>query len=100
MLRKETSRLLSEAYEALAGVVEEKREYEALPDAYKEAFDELLREQEPQSGQRSWFQRRVQLFFEIIRNGKKFRNYGYTSMSSFLFHSVWTHFFEREVRGI
>ncbi len=85
--------------EALADVVEGKREYEALPDAYKEAFDEMLREQEPQSGQRSWFQRRVQLFFEIIRNGKKFRNYGYTSMPSFLFHSVWTHFFEREVRG-
>ena len=86
--------------EALADVVEGKREYEALPDAYKEAFDEMLREQEPQSGQRSWFQRRVSLFFDIIRNGKKFRNYGYTSMPSFLFHSVWTHFFEREVRGI
>lgn len=86
--------------EALADVVEGKREYETLPDAYKVAFDEMLREQEPQSGQRSWFQRRVQLFFEIIRNSKKFRNYGYTSMYSFLFHSVWTHFFEREVRGI
>lgn len=80
--------------------VEGKREYEALPAAYKEAFDEMLREQEPQSGQRSWFQRRVSLFFDIIRNGKKFHRYGYTSMPSFLFHSVWTHFFEREVRGI
>ena len=86
--------------EALADVVEGKREHEALPAAYKEAFDEMLREQEPQSGQRSWFQRRVSLFFHIIRSGKKFRRYGYTSMPSYLFHSVWTHFFEREVRGI
>ena len=84
--------------EALADVVEGKKEYEALPAAYKEAFDEMLREQEPQLGQRSWFQRHVQLFFEIIRNGKKFSRYGYTSMPSFLFHSVWTHFFEREVK--
>ena len=85
--------------EALADVVKGKREYETLPAAYKEAFDEMLQEQDPPAGQRSWFQRRVQLFFEIIRNGKKFRNYGYTSMSSFLFHSVWPHFFERAVRG-
>lgn len=83
---------------ALADVAEGKKEYEALPAAYKEAFDEMLLEQEASVGQRSWFQRRVQLFFEIIRNGKKFSRYGYTSMPSFLFHSVWTHFFEREVK--
>lgn len=85
--------------EALADVVEGKKEYEALPAAYKEVFDEMLREQEPSAGLRSWFQHRVSLFFEIIKNGKKFRRYGYTSMPSFLFHSVWSHFFEREVRG-
>lgn len=67
---------------------------------YKEAFDEMLREQEGAAGQRSLFQRRVSLFFDILRNGKKFRRYGYTSMPSYLFHSVWTHFFDREVRGI
>ena len=86
--------------EALADVVEGKREYETLPAAYKEVFDEMLREPEASAGQRSWFQRRVSLFFEIIKNGKKFRRYGYTSMPSYLFHSVWTHFFDREVRGI
>lgn len=32
--------------EALADVVEGKREYETLPTAYKEVFDEMLREQE------------------------------------------------------
>lgn len=35
--------------EALADVVEGKREYEALPDAYKEAFDEMLREKRSHS---------------------------------------------------
>lgn len=86
--------------EGLADVVEGKREYDALPAAYKEDFDEMLQEQEPSADLRSWFQRRVSLFFEIIKNGKKFRRYGYTSMPSYLFHSVWTHFFDREVRGI
>lgn len=86
--------------EALADVVEGKREYDVLLAAYKEAFDEMLREQEASADRRSWFQRRVQLFFEIIRNGRKFWSYGYTSMPSFLFHSVWSHFFEKEVRGM
>ena len=86
--------------EALADVVEGKREYDALPAAYKEAFDEMLQEQEPSTGLRSWFQRRVSLFFEIIKNGKKFSRYGYTSMPSYLFHSVWTLFFDRGVRGL
>ena len=80
-------------------MVEGKSENAALPAAYKEVFDEMLRELATPAGQRSWFQRRVRLFFEILCSGKKFHDYGYTSMPSFLFHSVWTHFFEREVRG-
>lgn len=47
---------------------------------------------------RSWFRRRVVMFFDIIKNGKKFQQFGYTSMPSFLFNSVWTHFFDKEVR--
>lgn len=49
--------------EALADVVEGKREYDALPAAYREAFDEMLQMQEAPEGQRTWFQRRVSLFF-------------------------------------
>ena len=84
--------------DAMADVVEGKTEYDSLPAAYKDAFADVLRAQEPSAGQNTWFRRRVSLFFEILRNGKKFRRYGYTSMPSYLFHSVWTHFFEREVR--
>ena len=81
----------------LADVVEGKKEVGALPDAYKEAFEDIFQEPEIEVGQ-SWFQRRVHLFFAILKNGKKFRKYGYTSMPSFLFNSVWTHFFDKEVR--
>lgn len=82
---------------ALADVVEGQKEYEALQPAYQEALDEVFKEQEP-FGKRTWFQRRVNLFFDIIKNGKKFRNYGYTSMPSFLFNSMWSHFFDKEVK--
>lgn len=86
--------------EALADVVEGKRLYDSMAAAYQEAFDELLWEPKPSAGPSSWFQRRVHLFFDILKNGKKYHHYGYTSMSSFLFHSLWAHFFDREVRGI
>ena len=83
--------------DALADVVEGKMEYVSLPTAYQEVFDGMFQEYESvEPG--SWFQRRVRLFFDIIKNGKKFRDYGYTSMPSFLFNSVWTHFFDKEVR--
>lgn len=83
--------------DALADVVEGKQEYDSLQPAYREVFDEIFQEKEP-SEQGTWFQRRVRLFFDIIKNGKKFHDYGYTSMPSFLFNSVWAHFFDKEVR--
>ena len=83
--------------DALADVVEGKMEYQDLQPLYKEVFDGIF---EPPVVRRpcSWFRRRVVMFFDIIKNGKKFHDYGYTSMPSFLFNSVWTHFFDKEVR--
>lgn len=43
---------------------------------------------------RSCFQRRVNL----IKNGRRYSEFGYTSMPSFLFNSMWSHFFDKEVR--
>ena len=83
--------------DALADVVEGKMEYDALQPAYKEVFDELFKPSVAKSP-RSWFGRRVELFFSILRNGKMYRQFGYTSMPSFLFNSVWAHFFDKEVR--
>ena len=83
--------------DTLADVVEGKKEYSSLPAAYQEVLDEMFQEKRP-TLQGSWFQRRVQVFFDIIKNGKKFRDYGYTTMPAFLFYSVWTHFFDKEVK--
>ena len=83
--------------DAFADVVEGKLEYNDLPPLYKKEFDEIFK---PPVAKRphSWFGRRVDMFFDIIKNGKKFHDYGYTSMPSFLFHGVWAHFFDKEVR--
>lgn len=83
--------------DALADVVEGKKEYDTLQPAYQKAFEEMFQEQEYDQP-RTWFQRRMHLFFDILKNGKTYRDYGYTSMPSFLFHSMWTHFFDKEVK--
>ena len=83
--------------DALADVVEGKMEYQDLQSSYQEVFDDIFKTPVAKSP-RSWFERRVDLFFEILRNGKKYRQFGYTSMPSFLFNGVWAHFFDKEVR--
>lgn len=82
---------------ALADVVEGKTEYQDLQPSYQEVFDEIFKLSNARKP-RSWFGRRVELFFDILRNSKKYQQFGYTSMPSFLFNSVWTHFFDKEVR--
>jgi len=83
--------------DALADVVEGKMDYHDLQPSYREVFDEIFKKSEAKSS-RSWFRRRVELFFSILRNGKKYQQFGYTSMPSFLFNSVWTYFFKKEVK--
>ena len=83
--------------DAFADVLEGKIEYNELSPAYKNAFDEVFLMPDV-SEPRTWFRRRVDLFFDVVKNGKKFREYGYMSMPAFLFNSVWTHFFNKEVK--
>ncbi len=83
--------------DALADVVEGKIEYNALSPAYRDAFDDVF-SMPKASNSHTWFRRRVDLFFNIMRNGKKYHQYGYTSMPSFLMNSVWAHFLDKEVR--
>ena len=83
---------------ALADVVEGKLEYESLPSSYIDVFDEMYNKYSESSGHQSWFRRRLKQFFNIAKNGKKFRNYGYTSMTHFLFNITWAHFFDKEVK--
>ena len=83
--------------EALADVVEGKKTCESLAPSHRRVYDEIfsLPEEVKASGQRSWFRKRVNLFFKIMKNNKNFRDFSYTSMPSFLFNSVWSHFFEK-----
>ena len=83
--------------DAFADVVEGKMNYEDLQSSYKEEFDDIFKAHKANSPH-SWFGKRVELFFSIMRNGKKYRLYGYTTMPSFLFNSVWAHFFNKEVK--
>jgi len=83
--------------DSLADVVEGKNEYESLQPKYQEAFDDMFKVPKSTDHQ-SWFKRRVALFFNIVKNDNKYRDFGYTSMPSFLFSSLWSHFFDKEVR--
>ena len=83
--------------DALADVVEGKMDYQKLQPSYQVVFEEIFKTPGAKSP-RSWFARRVELFFSILRNGKIYQQFGYTSMPSFLFNSVWAHFFDKEVK--
>ncbi len=83
--------------EALANVVEGKMTYDSLSSSYREAFEEIFQKSNS-TKPHSWLKRRVNLFFNIIRNGKRYSQFGYTSMPRFLFNSIWTHFFNKEVK--
>ena len=83
--------------DALVDVVDGKMDYQDPQPSYQEILDEIFKTPVAKSP-RSWFGRRVELFFSILRNGKKYHQFGYTSMPSFLFNGVWAHFFDKEVR--
>lgn len=44
--------------------------------------------------------RRIELFFDIIRNERMYRRFGYCSMGRFLFGSIWTHFFDKRIEEV
>ena len=88
--------------DAMADVVEGKVEYDALPSAYRKVMDEIMNPVVPDAGKqkkpKTWFERRVDVFFSIVKNGRKYKEFGYDSMPRHLFNSMWTHFFRKEVR--
>lgn len=82
----------------ITDVVEGRKRYEELSVNEKQIFDELISQKVKEQTQMTWFKRRVDLFFEIIANVKRFNLYGYCSMHSFLFNAMWSHFFQKEVK--
>lgn len=84
----------NELVDDFADVVEGEMIFNELQPSYQKEFDEIFKLQVAKSP-RSWFGRRVELFFGIQRNGKKYQQFDYTSIPSFLFNSVWTLFFNK-----
>ena len=88
--------------DVLADVVDGKVEYDALPKSYKDVLDEIqnpvVTDASKPKKPKTWFQRRVDVFFSILKNGKKYREFGYDSMPRHLYNMVWTHFFDKEVK--
>ncbi len=84
--------------DAMADVVEGKLTYESLSKSYQRLFDEIIHLPTKPKSNHSWFHRRVNQFFNTVKNRKRFRDFGYTSMPSFLFNTTWAHFFDKEVK--
>lgn len=88
--------------DALADVVEGKRDVDSLSLEHKEVFDSFFvlhpESKCVSSTDNSWFARRVGLFFEIIHNRNLFKRYGYCSMEKFLVNTVWAHFFDTKFK--
>lgn len=80
----------------ITDVVENKKSYSKLNISEQRIFEELIT-QKAKAQKKNWFKRRVDLFFEIVANAKRFRKYGYCSMHSFLFNAMWAHFFRKDV---
>ena len=84
--------------DALAGVVEGKVEISTLPSSYREVWASFfVIPSSAEKEKKSWFAMRVSLFFDIVRNKRYYKRFGYCSMERFLMSAVWTHFFEKEV---
>lgn len=81
----------------ITDVVESKKSYNELNISEQKIFEELIN-QKAKAQKKNWFKRRVDLFFEIVANAKRFKQYGYCSMHSFLFNTMWSHFFRKEVK--
>lgn len=82
----------------LADVVEGKVNLESLPLSSQQVFKEIFSIKTKVNQERSWFKKRIFVFFDIINNKKRFQEYGYCSMYSFLFNSLYTHFIKKEVK--
>lgn len=84
--------------DSLADAVEGKMEMTSLAPSHREVLDSFfVIPSSVNKEKKSWFARRVSLFFDIVRNRRYYSRFGYCSMERFLVSAVWTHFFDKEV---
>lgn len=85
-------------FDRLADLVEGKARYEDLPAVDRRVVDDMLTVDDVPAGKpASFLRRRIQLFFDILSNGWKYREFNDVPMPVALWRQVWTHFFEKEV---
>ena len=84
----------------MADMIEGKADYELQPSSYKRAFDEIFERRKVGSHKKSWTERRVNQFFNVIKCRWKYKAFGYSSMRSYLSNVLWAHWFDKEVEGI
>lgn len=85
----------------LADAVEGKMETASLPSSHREVMESFfVIPSSVNKEKNSWFARRVSLFFDIIRNRRYYKRFGYCSMERFLLNSVWMHFLAKEVKEV
>lgn len=83
--------------DAMADVVEGIQKYEALTVSYRSVFDDIFAPKTGVKSGQSWFRKRVGVFFVTLKNYRYFRDFSYCSMWSYLFNTMWTHFFRKGV---
>ena len=83
--------------DTLADVLEGKKEKSSLSEIYNNVYNLLFIIPSVSNEPKSWFSRRVSLFFEIIQNRRMYHYFGYCSMYKYLIKTVWCHFFRKDV---
>lgn len=90
--------------DGLADVIEGSKDYESLSAEYKEVFDSFFVVPRARGAigrkPNGLLARRIELFFDIIRNERMYRRFGYCSMERFLWGSIWTHFFDKRIEKV
>jgi len=85
--------------DSLADVAEGSKSYEELPKTYRRAWDEMWERPKKGGGRRkSWTQRRVSQFFDVLRCRWKYGEFGYMTMLEYLAKAMWGHWVDKKVR--
>ena len=92
-------------YDRLADLIEGKLSYGDMTRIEKRVVDEMLAvdvdsldDSVLPAKPKSMFRRRVNVFFSILRNGWKYKEFNDVSMPVSLSRQIWTHFFARKVK--
>lgn len=82
--------------DALADVVEGKRDIDSLAPTDRAVLDEMLGEHEPDDHHNTLFVRHMHLVRNLFRRKRYFKHYSYCSMPEYVIKSAWCHLFNKD----